>query len=370
MRHAAILGLVLGAFLIHGPDGATPAPARPTIAAWVIHFDPEFGVESAPAHARLLESLPRGVPVHVAVPNDRVREEFLDFLGRDLVAASSVDFITTESPLISPWARDRYVIVDAGAGPVVVLPIADSVAGERVGDVEIGERVAAKLGIPVIRTDIDFEGGNILIDDDTIVVGYGLMEMNVALGHGESDVRTRLRRTFGRRPVVVGSAATPPPHEHVDMYLAIAGGQRAVVADPRLAEAWFDSLRDLGVEYAEVPSIGALDRFSGQDFTPLYDAVAADLTREAYSVVRIPVVHTEAGGILTWTNVVTGTVGDDPRPRAWVPDYGIPILDRAAQHVWRELGFVVEPVPCRPMATYGGAFRCMTNVVPSGHAVR
>jgi hypothetical protein len=77
--------------------------------------------------------------------------------------------------------------------------------------------------------------------------------------------------------------------------------------------------------------------------------------------VRIPILRSVGGDLVTWTNAVMEVRHD--RRIAYVPAYGIPLLDRAAQAAWRKLGY--EPVPIRTRAVIreGGAVRCVTNAL-------
>jgi hypothetical protein len=47
----------------------------------------------------------------------------------------------------------------------------------------------------------------------------------------------------------------------------------------------------------------------------------------------------------------------------YVPDYGVPYLDRLARKVWAEIGYEAFPVPSAGIIRHGGAVRCVTNVL-------
>ena len=48
---------------------------------------------------------------------------------------------------------------------------------------------------------------------------------------------------------------------------------------------------------------------------------------------------------------------------AFVPRYGVKRLDDQAQARWRSWGYQVHPIDMRTTIPYGGAVRCLTNVL-------
>ena len=65
--------------------------------------------------------------------------------------------------------------------------------------------------------------------------------------------------------------------------------------------------------------------------------------------------------MLTWNNALVERRHDGAR--AYVPTYGLPLLDDAAVRAYRQAGFRVFPIDVAAIAENGGTVRCLTNVV-------
>jgi hypothetical protein len=232
----------------------------------------------------------------------------------------------------------------------------------RLGDLAVADALSRDPEGPrVIQSGLALEGGNVLLTEDHVLVGPGVIEENeVPLG-GRERVRRYLESLFDREAIVVGATAGDAPHEHVDMYVSVVRNRTLLVADPRLGLEYFDKLFDIGIEEGDVRGIGYFTREGQLDKVPAYDRIAAQLRAAGFEVVRLPVLHGEGGEMLTWNNAIVEERGGSIH--AYVPTYGIPLLDRKAAEIWRAQGAVVHPVPCLDCIVHGGAIRCLSNVL-------
>jgi hypothetical protein len=339
---------ILALLLLFQPRPGLPAESA-EIGTWVWHFDPALGAESAAAYRDLLVALPRNVAVFVSVENECDADRFESETAHSGELDSRVRFVVTGKE-VSAWARDRYVLLAGAAGPRALLPLRLSVETERLGELEVPVLLRGLIpGLEVVRTALAFEGGNVLISADDVIVGYDVIRDTVELtGVTAGEARARLARVFERRRVtVIGDEGMPAPHEHVDMFLTIVGPRQVLLGDPVAGDD------------------NELDGFGRQDRDPellrLYARVRETLLRAGYRVERIPIVHLEGGGVITWNNAVIE--GKGPRRTAYVPSYGLETFDRAARLRYAAHGFRVMPIRARGVIRAGGAVRCLSNTL-------
>lgn len=352
-RRLIVLGLLLLPAV--GPFAAAPV-AAPAVTLWIWHYEPALAPETLPVYEALLQAIPEEIPIVMAV---RSTDE-ADHL-REILDPERISFVTVTGK-VSAWARDRYIPFRRDGGRFVLLPDEKCVAPGRLGDVSVAYRLADfREGVGIVKTYLDIEGGDVVTMDDLVLVGAGTILDNLPRFLWSRDlVLDEIGRTLGRAVVVVGEIDDELPHDHLDMYVAPAGPRHVVVGDPGLTLPYFAARFDLGVYGGQVADLGTFTRERQEEAQPIYDRVATQLAAHGLQVTRMPVLHGEDGEMLTWTNVVRDRHGG--RSRVYVPDYGIPYLDRLARRVWRELGFDVFPVPSAGIISHGGAVRCVTNV--------
>jgi len=99
---------------------------------------------------------------------------------------------------------------------------------------------------------------------------------------------------------------------------------------------------DLVLEEGPVRELGTYRRQRQVDWAREHDVIAEDLAALGPRVTRLPVLHSEEGDLLTWSNAVLDRRGDEAA--AYVPSYGVPLLDRRAHDVWRRPGFRVVAI--------------------------
>jgi hypothetical protein len=99
----------------------------------------------------------------------------------------------------------------------------------------------------------------------------------------------------------------------------------------------------------------------------VYEQIAGQLAAAGFRVERLPILHGERldearrGVVLNWNNVVTLDTAEGRQ--VFVPRYGVPALDRLAHEAWARWGFAVRPIHVRGTVVYGGAVRCVVNVL-------
>ncbi|MHC4957241.1 MAG: hypothetical protein ACYTGN_02615 [Planctomycetota bacterium] len=344
MRTLRIIAFLL---LIQPRPGLPAAPAG-GIGVWVWHFNPALGSESATAYRDLLAALPRDVRVVVSVATEQAADQFEAETARAGDLDPRVRFAVT-GRAVSAWARDRYLFLPDASGPRALLPLRGSVEPDRLGDLDVPALLHAFVpGLRVVQTAFAFEGGNVIVAGDDVIVGHDVVGDTAALtGRSPDVVRSELARVFRRRVVVIGDAGDPPPHDHIDMFLTVVGPREALLGDPALAAP------------------GEIEGFGRRDVDPelpgLYARVAATLRRAGYRIARIPIVHIEGGKVVTWNNAVLERRGS--RRIAYVPAYGLEALDRIARELYVGCGFRVRPVRARGVIQAGGAVRCLSNTL-------
>ena len=246
--------------------------------------------------------------------------------------------------------------VGEGDERALLLPRSDSAPEDRAGDFDAAISLADVAGWRCTATELAFEGGDLLFGWKRAFVGLGTISSNTDFDD-RNDVVAAFERLLGLEVVVVGTET--PPHGHLDMYLTVLDDDRVVLGDPVAGR----ELLNLGDEPSAVP-LPAFDRWTAEAqcaMEPEYEKVRQQLVRSGIEVLRIPIVHGEEGGLLTWNNCLVERRRGIRR--VYMPVYGVPDLDEAAVAVFRAAGYRVFPIDCAAIVKDGGTVRCITNVV-------
>ena len=303
------------------------------------------------------------------------------------------------------WPQDPFLVIE-GPGEETILVTSRNFS--RAHDVAMGEFVADKLGWRHERSQLSFEGGNLVSEAETSFIGGNTIRINaIELDLSEEEVARRFAQLLGRRVVVVGPV--PQPVGHIDMILTPLGEGRLLLADSGWgAEIAARELRDAPKNVGDFekraekmffghPDIRELEQAQAQPIKPpklrgrtqqavsdsrelaeILDILAEELESQGFEIDRIPYLsarsddfETEANGVLsdgpgypvlTYNNVLLEKV--EGERHAYVPRYGWDELDREAHAVWRKLGYRVHPVDeLTTSAMYGGALRCTVKVL-------
>jgi hypothetical protein len=310
-----------------------------------------------------------------------------------------------ESP-ITIWTQDPFLVL---AGPDDEITLLTSKAFERADDRLMADVIAREGGYRVQASRLFFEGGNIVSDDEHILIGANTIRRNaVELDVPDAEVVLRFEEELGRPVLVVGPF--PQPIAHIDMAITPLGGRRIAVADSAAGAAIAErALKENPASVAAFekwceehffgdPAIRELTGADGpltaprvtgrtaemiaksREVAPLLDGVAASLERHGYRVERVPLLfggpEAEPGAgdtermraaypMLTYNNVIVEN--DQAGHRVYLPRYGWPAMDDAAREAWASLGFAARPIDGLTIsAMYGGALRCAVKVLARG----
>lgn len=301
-------------------------PARGArIAHVLLHFDPTLREAVAPAWGDLARGLGAQVRFTIACADERAGAVARQTAASSGLPRQRLDVVVAGRPL-SIWARDASLVLESRIPGIVGF------AGRgdrmRLGDLRAARLLAAQsLDALAMVLPLDLDGGEVVCGIQGVFLGAG--RAGAAVGARRAE---QLAVVLGASVHVV-AAPLGAPHPHLDMYFAAAGDDRVVVA--------------------------AAGELAAPALRAQCDAVAAELAARGLLVARVPLVSLPNGRLLSWTNVVTesrdGAV-------AYVPAYGVP-QDQAAHAVWRRLGFRVVPIDCATLVAWGGAVRCLTNVL-------
>lgn len=356
--------------------------------------------------SRLVDALPAETTVRI-LTNDpgafAVRQPAAPLRERafELVAVDPARALTI-------WPQDPFLVLTTPSGEPRLLR---SRRFERADDRVMASVLSEHAGWPVVDSELDFEGGNIVADERRAYVGANTIRRNaLARSEPEPEIARRFEAALGRPVLVVGPL--PQPIGHLDMYLTPLGFDRVLLADPgagaghvervlasdpesiagfeRAVRAWF--FGDPEVDRLPgadgpilAPDLTGRTRDAVRDsraLAPAFDALALALASTGLEVSRIPILLARAADleaapperpyavaldypVVTYNNVLQET--RDGRERVWLPQYGLAVLDDAAREAWRTLGYEVVPVPgYATSAMYGGALRCSAKVTQRG----
>jgi len=359
----ALLALVLAVALGLGPVDARGSDALGAVDTWILHYDPSAGEACRALHGALLEHASPGARFVVAVTTPSDIDLFCEEVG-EAVARRSPRFVVTDS-LLSPWARDRYLVFERRGATAVMIPAEVTIEADRRGDIDVAlSLVELDASLELVRSDLQIEGGNVLVGDAVVFVGPDVVADNAAYLGGEAPVLDRLEALFDREVFVVGDLLELP-HAHLDMFASVLPDDGILLGDPRLT---LPHLESDGAGPIVYEGLGTFTPERQRAWACAYDRIARDLQDAGVRVVRAPVLHGEGGELLTWCNAVLECRPDETI--AYVPMYGLPALDREAVEAWRRAGVRACGIPAGEIITLGGAVRCVSNVLRRGEPRR
>jgi hypothetical protein len=317
---------------------------------------------------------------------------------------------------LSFWCQDEFMAGSTGGDDRPIL--LRSALPKRDEDAAVADAVGRATGIEVVRSDVVFEGGNVLVGDDFILAGADA-QSGFARGpalDGDRRVffvetRTKVPQRSVRLTEIEGRPFVEEMHAgtgrrqpvfHLDAFITLAGRgndgrYRILLGDPRLAaelvgdERVSDGARLLSDGFDEVA-----DWFARQ---PEFDVIRNPL----------PIVHSEDSGLLSWSrnsiarefagvdgidDVVASMIQRDLRKlpvRRWyfatqnsaitledadgrrtvlLPTYAngtwrcLAPAERRNAEIWRSLGFqVLELSDFHPFAQSHGSAHCVFKVL-------
>ncbi|HEX2053217.1 MAG TPA: hypothetical protein VHJ78_05740 [Actinomycetota bacterium] len=357
-------------------------------------------------YADLLAKLPKRTEitifVHPQVRGDLERVVARERQGATTNLVSSPDFLN-----FTVWAEDPYVVLQDLDPSGEVFYLMEPFTFNRSGDALIAERVAQASPFQSSQSPLYFQGGNVLIGDDFVLLGVDYLfntietfrsfgAVSIPAGEDPFEFVTGLfRRTFGedRRMFFPGTRLPVPQQEegpitvdgrewterryigtgerqpifHIDMFLSLAG---------RTAEGRYRVL---------VGSPAEADRILGRPpsryaMHEIFDDFAARLTAEGFEVLRnpLPLTYVDYPGervrewyFATSNNCLVEIAGDSRR--VWLPTYGhgpwedLSATDEANKRIWEELGFeAVQLGDFNVFAQNLGAVHCIKKYLMRG----
>ncbi|HEX2149367.1 MAG TPA: hypothetical protein VHI31_04235 [Actinomycetota bacterium] len=357
-------------------------------------------------YADLLAKLPKRTEVTIFV-HPHVEEDLRKVVSEHRNGATTNIVVSPDFLNFTVWAEDPYVAVqdtDSAGGETYLL---EPFTFTRAGDALIAERVAQASPFQSTQSPLYFQGGNVLVGDDFVLLGidylYNTLEtfrtsgaVSVPAGADPFEFITGLfSRTFGddrqfffpgtRLPVpqqqqaqiqVGGQPWTEvrylgtgerQPIFHIDMFLSLAGKApngryRVLVGSP-----------------------GEADRLLGRDpsafaMHEIFDDIASRLTSEGFEVIRnpLPLTYVDYPGdrvrewyFATSNNCLVEIDGDSRR--VWLPTYGhgpweeLSVTDDANRRTWEQMGFEVHLLGDFNVFTQNlGAVHCIKKYLQRG----
>ena len=373
-------------------------PIRHLLLCYPAYADGEYSYQSV--YADLFRKLPQTtrltILAHPSVSDDLQAALDSAGTGSRATVVEAPDYLH-----FLVWAEDPYVVVrDVSIDPPTTFFV-EPFTFTRAGDAAIAELIAEATSIQSIQSPLYFQGGNVLIGDDFVLIGADYPANTLALIQRYShilvpegvDVATFVsqlyQRTFDpdrrvlyvgtrlpvpqaeRRPITVNGEAwmeeiylgtgTAQPIFHIDMFISLAGwgasGQyRVLVGSPALAD---EILGRPPVEH---------------DMSVIFDDVARQLARQGFEVIRNPLpityVDDDLTKVRTWyfatSNNCLVQIDVAAGNAVWLPTYGHgPWADLAAtddenKQIWERLGFVVHQLAdFHPFVQNLGSIHCI-----------
>lgn len=299
-----------------------------------------------------------------------------------------------ETSRISIWPQDPFLVLRSNGESTLLVPR----IFERGDDSKMPEQLAAKLDLTLLRSNLIFEGGNIVCGDQMAIIGNDTILQNVREGENDREKVIRdFEKQLGLDVVVVGQGVQSVGH--IDLIVTPIGGNRVVVADTFwgaelmmtaihehpsqltkfesqceqqfFGDANIESLTDASGERINRPTmIGGAYHALRNSFllAKELNLIADQLREQGFEVTRMPALIPEMRTselnypVLTYNNVLLET--RNSQSIVYLPQYGLPTLDTACAAEWKRLGFSIKAVQgLSTSAIYGGSLRCCTKVL-------
>jgi hypothetical protein len=230
----------------------------------------------------------------------------------------------------------------------------------RAGDERIGDDLARHFSPAVasLHSNLNFDGGDLLADDQTVFVAPGAILRNVQKTVADQqELIANLQRQLKKQVVLLNNA----PDHHVGMFMMAAGNRTVVVGDPSLAKPFLPSSESCALPPAVFNLPGGIDLSA--ELQSKFDSVAAAAEQNGYRVVRIPIVCSPDQR--TYLTFLNGLIDDRAASRTiYLPQYsGADDLNAAGRSVWQSLGYRVVPIDVTSAYRFFGTLHCVVNVL-------
>ena len=308
------------------------------------------------------------------------------------------------------WAEDPYVVVDDVATTPPRRFLVEPFTFPRAGDSVVADLVAEASELQSTQSPLFFQGGNILIGDDFVLIGvdYLFETLDTFLRYrpvlGMPDDRAQaqdfivdlFRETFDAerevfftgtrlrvpetetRPLLIegedwtevlyAGSGHHQPIFHIDMFISLAGRgpsgrYRLLVGSPVAADRLLDR-----------PSVT-------HGMSEIFDDVARQLEVQGFEVIRNPLPLTyvdnpnakERFWYFATSNNCLVQIDEAAGNYVWLPTYGhgawsdLTVTDEANRVLWEELGFTVHQLAdFNVFAQNLGSVHCMKKYLARG----
>jgi len=333
------------------PPRLVPEDASGPLRHIAIHYTPAQNAEALPVWRRLFRALPATVRVSVAVERAEDFTAFVDHMRAAGVRGVDRFERSVVGHAITTWSRDRMAALAEPAG-VLSPPRVTTASGRRAGDWDAPFAIARDVYAAQPRiAGLVFEGGDFAASRTHVFADANLIGRNLGRGDAtRAHLEATLRRTFAQDIVWLGDNPGDIPEHHIMMYMVPLDERRVLVGDVRLGARLAPDTD------ADADRAGHAKRF---------DHVAALLAARGFEVHRVPVVVLPgAGSYVTYTNALFDS--DASGPVVYLPTYGIPALDEAAEDSYVALGYRVVPIDVSTIYRLNGSLGCLVNVMARG----
>ncbi len=325
------------------------------IAEVLLHFDDEITNELRPVYRDLFAALGDDVKIRVLCESGTSAREFANQWRDDATRGGRDMDVVNVGMSLSIWARDRCI---ARTRPGTVNRSASFVPSanpfyefEKQNDLRTQRMLyRGLLGPNVLRSWLQLEGGNVIANGRHVFIGANVAEENDC-DLPDTQLDREIGRICGRPWTLVGAKLDQLPWDHVDMYITPIGEDTMLVAS---AATGREIMAD-GCAAGEDVEISNAVQVS-------LDRIAEELRGLGYRVLRLPAVFGASGDwVMTYNNIIMDV--QNGRRIVMMPTYNQPEMDRAAAEAYTKLGFEVRPIDVSNVFEFGGAVRCIVNVV-------
>jgi len=375
---AIALGIVASIALVRHhhrqPARLVPEDASGALRRIAIHYAPSADRVALGVWKQLFAVLPATVDVEVEVE----RADDFARLIRELAGTPNLARmhpVVVGAP-ITTWSRDRYAALDDGT--ILAPPRVESAEAARAGDAHSPVAISRALYDRDPETaGFAFEGGDLAATPHFVFADANLAARNVARGGDSIDraaIEHELAHRLAQQLVWLGDKPGEVPQHHIMMYMMPLDDTTVAVGDVRAGVAL------LGHE----PAGDTLDLDDTELQAKRFDRAAELLAARGFHVVRVPALVLDGGGsFVTYTNALfdrtappsggAASRGEAPlgdrhgaRRVVYLPTYGLPALDRAAEELYANLGFDVHPIDVSAIYQLDGSLGCLVNVLARG----
>lgn len=349
----------------------------------------------------LLKKLPKTTR-YVILSHPSVVEDLQGALKEARAKARTTIIESPEYVQFLVWSQDPYVIVEDVGVKAGTTYLVEPFTFRRASDAVISDLIADATAFQNIQSPLYFQGGNVLIGDEFVLIGadYPANTLNLVEQTGHIRVPENVdpaqfikelyRNTFDptRRIIYVGTKIPVPQYQtrpvtingetwqeeiylgtgetqpifHIDMFISLVGKSksgkyRLMVGSPKMADDLLDR--------PPIPHA----------MSEIFDDIARSLKRLGFLITRNPLplayVDNPEHRVRTWyfataNNCIVQIDGDDKT--VWLPTYGhgdwadLAVIDAKNKQIWQNLGFnSIQLTDFHPFAQNLGAVHCINK---------